>query len=141
MNRTIEMLAWSAVAIVGWGLYGIFAKQSSGRIGMQAVFWTQLAMVLGAVIYLFFVRNLFPFNTDGQGIILGLATGLSSLVAVVALFTLLSRQFPVSIVYPLTALYPLVTVILGIVFLGEAITPLRGLGAVLAVAAIVLLST
>lgn len=141
MNRTIEMLAWSAVAIVGWGLYGIFAKQSSGRIGMQAVFWTQLAMVLGAVIYLFFLRNLFPFNTDGQGIILGLATGLSSLVAVVALFTLLSRQFPVSIVYPLTALYPLVTVILGIVFLGEAITPLRGLGAVLAVAAIVLLST
>lgn len=141
MNRTIEMLAWSAVAIVGWGLYGIFAKQSSGRIGMQAVFWTQLAMVLGAVIYLFFLRNLFPFNTDGQGIILGLATGLSSLVAVVALFTLLSRQFPVSIVYPLTALYPLVTVILGIVFLGEAITPLRGLGAVLAVAAIMLLST
>ena len=141
MNRTIEMLVWSAVAIVGWGLYGIFAKQSSGRIGMQAMFWSQLAMVLGAVIYLFFIRNLFPFNTDGQGIILGLATGLSSLVAVVALFTLLSRQFPVSIVYPLTALYPLVTVILGIVFLGEAITPLRGLGAVLAVAAIVLLST
>ncbi|MDP2935257.1 MAG: EamA family transporter [Dehalococcoidia bacterium] len=141
MNRTIEMLVWSAVAIVGWGLYGIFAKQSSGRIGMQAIFWTQLTMVLGAVIYLFFIRNLFPFNTDGQGIILGLATGLSSLVAVVALFTLLSRQFPVSIVYPLTALYPLVTVILGIVFLGEAITPLRGLGAVLAVAAIVLLST
>lgn len=141
MNRTIEMLVWSAVAIVGWGLYGIFAKQSTGRIGMQAVFWTQLTMVLGAVIYLFFLRNLFPFNTDGQGIILGLATGLFSLVAVIALFTLLSRQFPVSIVYPLTALYPLVTVILGIVFLGEAITPLRGLGAVLAVAAIVLLST
>ncbi len=141
MNRTIEMLIWGAVAIVGWGLYGIFAKQSTGKIGMQAVFWTQLTMALGATVYLLFLRSLFPLNVDGRGILLGLATGLSSLVAVIALFTLLHREFPASVVYPLTALYPLVTVILGVVFLGEALTPLKGLGAVLAVAAIVLLST
>lgn len=141
MSRTLEMIIWGAIAIIGWGLYGIFAKQSSGRIGMQAVLWTQLTMALGAIVYLFFLRSLFPLNVDGRGILLGLATGLSSLVAVVALFTLLHREFPVSIVYPLTALYPLVTVILGVVFLGEAITPLKGLGAILAVVAIVLLST
>ena len=141
MNRTMELILLAAVAIVGWGLYGVFAKQSSGRIGMQAMFWTQIAMAVGAVIYLYFLRDLFPLNTDGHGILLGLATGLSSLVAVVALFTLLHRQFPVSIVYPITALYPLVTVILGVIFLGEAITPLKGIGAILAVVAIVLLST
>jgi transporter family protein len=141
MSRGLEMIALSLIAILGWGLYGIFARLGTARIGMQAVFWTQLAMLVGAIIYLSFLRNMVPLASDGRGILLGVATGLSSIVAVVALFTLLHRGFPVSIVYPLTALYPLVTVILGVIFLGESLTFAKGIGVILAVVAIVILSS
>lgn len=140
MSRTTEMLLWTVPAILGWGLYGVFAKLGTARIGMQVVFWYPLVMLVGSVVFLAFLRDLLPLTWDGPGILFGLFVGLSNLVAVVALFTLLHRGFPVSIVYPLTALYPLVTVILGVVFLGEAMTLVKGLGVVLAVIAIILLS-
>lgn len=141
MSRTVEMLLWSAPAILGWGLYGIFAKLGSARIGLQAILWYQLAMLVAVVLFLTVVRNFIPLQLDAQGIMFGVATGLSNFVAVVSLFTLLGRGFPVNIVYPLTALYPLVTVVVALVFLGEPMTILKALGVVLAVAAIALLST
>ncbi|MDO8690706.1 MAG: EamA family transporter [Dehalococcoidia bacterium] len=141
MSRTVEMLLWSLPAIMGWGLYGIFAKLGTARIGLQAILWYQLAMLVAVLVFLTVMNNFIPLNLDSRGVIFGIATGLSNFVAVVALFTMLQRGFPVNIVYPLTALYPLVTVVIGVIFLGEAMTALKGVGVVLAVIAIALLST
>ncbi len=141
MSRTVEMLLWSLPAIIGWGMYGIFAKLGTARIGLQAILWYQLAMLVAVLVFLTVMNSFIPLNLDGRGVIFGIATGLSNFVAVVALFTLLQRGFPVNIVYPLTALYPLVTVVVGVIFLGEPMTALKGAGVVLAVIAIALLST
>ncbi|MDP2661428.1 MAG: EamA family transporter [Dehalococcoidia bacterium] len=141
MSRTVEILLWSLPAIMGWGMYGIFAKLGTARIGLQAILWYQLAMLVAVLVFLTVMNNFIPLNLDGRGVLFGIATGLSNFVAVVALFTMLQRGFPVNIVYPLTALYPLVTVLVGVVFLGEAMTALKGVGVVLAVIAIALLST
>ena len=138
---TVEMLLWSMPAILGWGMYGIFAKLGTARIGLQAILWYQIAMSLAVVVFLTVMRNFIPLNLDSRGVLFGVATGLSNFVAVVSLFTLLQRNFPVNIVYPLTALYPLVTVLVAVLFLGEPITIVKGIGAVLAVVAIALLST
>ena len=45
-----------------------------------------------------------------------------------------------SIVVPLTAMYPLVVVILAAVVLGERLSPAQGIGVVLAIVAVVLIS-
>lgn len=134
------MLLWSLPTILGWGLYGIFAKLSTARLGLQAILWYQLAMLVAVLLFLLFGRNLFQLNLDGPGVLFGVATGLANFVAVVSLFTLLQRGFPVNIVYPLTALYPLVTVLVAVAFLGEPMTVLKGAGVILAVVAIALLS-
>ncbi|MBI2849285.1 MAG: EamA family transporter [Chloroflexi bacterium] len=141
MSRTLEFALLAGIAIVGWGSYGIFAKLSTDKIGLQSVFWTQLLMFLGGVAFLLVRQNLLPLSLDRGGVLLGMATGISSIVAVIALFTLLYRGFPVSIAYPLTSLFPLVTVIAGVVFLGESLTIFKGMGVILAVLAMVLLST
>ncbi len=141
MSRTVEILVWSLPAILGWGMYGIFAKMGTARIGMQAMLWYQLASLVAVLVFLVVMNNFVPLNLDGGGVLFGIATGLSNFVAVVALFTMLQRGFPVNIVYPLTALYPLVTVLVGVFFLGEPMTALKGVGVVLAVIAIALLST
>lgn len=45
-----------------------------------------------------------------------------------------------SVVMPLTALYPAVTVVLAVAFLGERLTPVRAAGIALAILAAILLS-
>jgi transporter family protein len=45
-----------------------------------------------------------------------------------------------SIVVPLTALYPVVTIILSYLILGERISPLKGVGTILALFTIILMS-
>lgn len=141
MSKTIEMIVWSIPAILGWGMYGIFAKLGTARIGLQAILWYQVASFVAVLAFLLVMGSLTPIQLDGRGVLFGLATGLSNFVAVVSLFTLLQRGFPVNIVYPLTALYPLVTVLVAVFFLGEPMTVLRGAGVILAIVAIALLST
>ena len=45
-----------------------------------------------------------------------------------------------SIAVPLTALYPLLTVLMAVVLLGERVSPMQWLGIILAVAAAILMS-
>lgn len=134
------MLLWSLPTILGWGLYGVFAKLGTARIGLQAILWYQVAMLITIVVFLVATRNIVPLNLDPAGVAFGVATGVANFIAVVALFSSLERGFPVNIVYPLTALYPLVTVLVAMLFLGEPMTVLRAAGVILAVVAIALLS-
>jgi transporter family protein len=46
----------------------------------------------------------------------------------------------VSVVVPLTAMYPLVTIILAVVVLKEELSPTQGIGVLLAIVAVVLIS-
>lgn len=48
---------------------------------------------------------------------------------------------PLALVAPITALYPVGAIILGLIFLGEAITAKQGLGIGLSLVAIYLIST
>lgn len=48
---------------------------------------------------------------------------------------------PLSLIAPLTALYPALAIVLSIVILNEPIAPRQGLGILLSLAAIVLIST
>ena len=58
-----------------------------------------------------------------------------------ALFAAMKSGGQASIVSPLTALYPLVVVLIAPVVLRESVTLLQGIGVLCALAAVVLLST
>ena len=66
----------------------------------------------------------------------GVLNGLGALTS----FMALERDGKASVVIPLVALYPLVTVVIAYLFLGERITAMQWIGVSMAVAAGVLLS-
>jgi bacterial/archaeal transporter family protein len=89
--------------------------------------------------YFFLFRDLLPINFKLSGIALALIAGGLSALGVLILYLLL-RVAPASVVIPISALYPLVTVILSFIFLNEVLSWARVLGVACALAAIWLLS-
>ena len=78
-------------------------------------------------------------DVHSPGIVYALLAGATGALALVAFYNALSAG-KASIIVPLTALYPVVTIVISFLILSERISPLKGVGIALAVAAIILLS-
>ncbi len=74
-------------------------------------------------------------NFSAWGYVFGILFGLGTVTFIMAL-----KLKPASLVVPLTALYPLVTVVLSMLVLNETITLKSALGIVFAVIAVILLA-
>jgi len=125
--------------ILGWGLWGFFAKLSDKRIGQQVAFWDSIALFVILAAYLILAHQFFPIKQDAVGITWALLAGVGAGIASIIFFILLSKN-PAGYLVTLTALYPVVTIILSVVFLHEQITPLKGVGFIFAFIAIILLN-
>ena len=132
-----QWLAWSLSAAFLWGLWGIFSKLAMrDATPIAALFYFVTGQTITAVAMLVWNRHI----TAGiSGAAFGVASGVAGLLATLAFFTAL-RHAAVAVVLPLTALYPVVAIALGVLVLGEKMTVSQAAGAVLAVAAVVLLS-
>ena len=138
MNITVVALTF--LTIVSWGLWGFFIKISTDKIGVQAIIWgPSIAFVLIVLSYLLVTKQLLPLNLDRAGIFFSLLGGIGAAVGSVAFITILKQQ-QVSLVIPFTALYPVITVILAVLFLNERLTASQTIGILLAVAAVFLIS-
>lgn len=119
------------------------SKLAANRIGTQSIFWDLLGYIPMILIYSFFafkLKNLFSvFQTDKMGIILAFLAGLIGSIGVISFYYLMTKS-EASVVTPLTALYPALTVVLGIVILHEGITLTKLAGVILSLVAIFLLS-
>jgi len=71
---------------------------------------------------------------------LGFASGLFGTAGNLALFAALNEGGKAAIVFPLTALYPLITVLIAVSFMGERARWIQFVGIAFAIAAVVLLS-
>jgi transporter family protein len=127
------------VLLLTWGVYGVTAKLAVKEIGLQIVVWTQLASLAIFPLYFLFFKELLPLKLQPNSIILALITGALGIGGTLILYLLL-RAAPASIAIPLSALYPLVTVILSYFILREQITIQQWLGIIFALAAIALLT-
>ena len=78
---------------------------------------------------------------DLLGVLYGLLSGIFGGLGNIALFEAFRRGGPVSVVLPLSALYPLITVVLAILILKEKLNWRQRTGVALAVMAISLFST
>lgn len=134
------ILAGGLALLLVWGAWGLIAKFALRELELQAVIWNQLASLTLLPVYFLVFREMLPLKFAWTGIGWALLAGLLGAGGTLILYLLL-RAAPASVVIPISALYPVVTVILSIFILGEKLSWQQGVGLVLAVSAIWLLSS
>lgn len=133
----MSWLTYSIFVIVGWGFWGFFSTLASRSIGSyEAVVYATVGSVFVVFVMLFFKGVPLVSHTGGvlSAFIAGVFATLSALPYIAAL-----SKGKATVVVPLVALYPIITLVLTFLFLGEAITLRQGVGIVLALLAMVLL--
>jgi transporter family protein len=129
------------VAVISWGLWGSLARLAGEQVNQQVViFYTILAQNIVLLIYLLMTGQLARLQGNPTGITLASISGVLSGVGLVC-FYLALKSGKSSIVIPLTSIYPIVTVLFGLVVLHEQLSFTKILGIALAIAAVVLIST
>jgi transporter family protein len=131
-------LWYSAITVLAWGVVGLLQKLSTNYISAESsLIW----LVVG---FLLLEPLLYPgsavFHYSGWNLTWALLSGVLNALGAWALFAALKSGGKASIVAPLTALYPLVVMMLVPFVLHESITRLQMLGVVCALIAVVLLS-
>jgi len=131
-------LMLSLVAMVLWGIVGLLQKVTTNRISADAVLiWDRLGYV---VILPLLVIHTHLTNLGPKDMIIGTLDGITNSLGALFLYMSLESGAKASIAVPLTALYPLLTVLLAVALLGERVSPLHWVGIILAVVAAVLMS-
>ena len=111
MNLTL--LLGSAAMLLFWGVWGIVVKLATQGIGMQALFWGQLGAVCLFPLYFFLFKEMLPLDLKASTIALSVVAGMLGVLGTVTFYVLL-RVAPANVVVPLSALYPVVTVVLAL---------------------------
>ena len=133
-----DWLMLSLVAMVLWGIVGLLQKVTTNRISADAVLiWDRIGYV---VILPLLVIHTHLSNLGPKDIIIGTLDGITNSLGALFLYMSLESGAKASIAAPLTALYPLLTVLLAVALLGERVSPLHWIGIILAVVAAVLMS-
>ncbi len=132
----------ASVTLVSWGLWGLALKLASkGLQWFQVYFFAGLATVIAiALVGAYYRDRIAVEGLPVAQLLLAFASGALGAIGYIMLVRALNSGGPASIVIPFTALYPLVTVLLSILIIGENVTVRKLVGVALAVTAIVLLS-
>jgi len=132
-------LLLSIATLVFWGLWGFFAKIASDTVEpksaaiMQVVGMAIIALGLAA-----YMR--FKLEWHVSGTTASMCAGVVLMIGIVAFNAALGSGGKASIVVPITALYPLATIALGVTFLSESVSLTQASGVGLALMGIVLMS-
>lgn len=136
--RTNDWLVLALGSLILWGLWGFFQKLATNHINPRNVY---VFAVLGPLIVAFFVLLSLDFRVEmhGKGIIYAFLAGLVGSIGGL-LFVHSVSKGKASIVITLTALYPVVTILLSFIILKEQLTMKQAIGIILALISMVLLS-
>ena len=146
MNATATLagmprwLFYSLLTILFWGVWGTVSKVASDGVDAYTnqIFFTVGLLPLMLLVLRSTRRDRAPAGRAGNG--WAFFTGILGGTGNIAYFLALGAGGNASIVTPATALFPLVTVVLAVVFLRERLGTAQKLGLVIALAAIYLLS-
>ena len=130
---------WFAViTILTWGVVGLLQKLSTNFISAESsLIWLGVGFLL---LEPFVYPGKALFGYSGWNIAWALLSGVLNALGAWALFAALKSGGKASIVAPLTALYPLVVIVLAPFILHESISRLQVVGVVCALFAVVCLS-
>ncbi len=134
----MNWLGFSLMAVGLWGFWGFLSKVAALKLPTGAAYLVSISGHLAVVGYLAATGGLaIPWQPAGLAAALG--AGICMAFGLLYFFKALASG-AAGVVVPLTALYPLVTVILSWTMLHETFTLRRLAGAALALAAVWLLS-
>jgi transporter family protein len=137
-ERMGSWLTFSLMAMGLWGVWGLLSKVAAQSLPSQAVYLLAITGHLAVVAYLAAQTGLtIPWHPGG--VAAALAGGLCMAFGLLSFFRALA-QGKAAVVVPLTALYPVLTVILSRVVLQESLSPRQLAGVALALLAVWLLS-
>lgn len=128
----------SILTLTFWGLWSFFLKMASRHLDSKSIIiYDVIGSIVVSVILLFMMEFKIDFNNKGVmfAILAGMAVGAGSLFFIYAL-----TKGKSAIVMSLTALYPVVPILLAAIFLKEQITAKHVAGIVTAIIAFTLLA-
>ncbi|MGH9451625.1 MAG: EamA family transporter [Terriglobia bacterium] len=130
---------YSILCIACWGTWALLAKLGSEEVPANA---SQFLFAFGAlpVGLVLFVRRKMKMEKDAKGIAYSVANGVLSGIGSWALFAAYRTGGNAAVVTTVTAMYPLITVLLAVAILRERLTRLHVIGLGFAVAAFVIFS-
>src|ERR1700756_3675447 len=132
-------LGFAIGALVLWGVTGVTQKLSTNRISSERSFlWICWAMVALSAAVLIVARPHWGLGT--LDVVCSIAGGALNGVGAWTSFRALESGGKASIVISLISLYPLLTVGLAVMLLGERLTWMQTAGAITAITAAILLS-
>lgn len=131
-------VAAAAITIVLWGVVGLFQKLGSNHSTSNSLFlWTTAGYIF---LLPFLLSGSHILELSSKSLLFGVISGLTNSLGAWAIYTALERGARASVAVPLTALNPLITLVLALVFLGERLTLMQSGGVAVAIVAGVLLS-
>src|SRR5882724_10601107 len=134
----MHWMVYAGVAIVLWGVNGLFMKLGTNRVSARSmVIWVTAGFVV--LLPLLWSQTTLA-GLSKRVLFVGLIAGTINGLGNWAVFVCLEKGAKASVAIPLTALYPLCTVALATVFLKERPTSLQWFGIALAVASGAMLS-
>ena len=126
------------VVLILWGLTAVFQKLTTNYISAEST------LVWRTVGFLLFMPFIYPgrelYHHSLRSATYGFLAGLLCALGCLGLFAAMKSGGKASIVGPLSALYPVIVVILSPFVLHESITALQGVGVLCGLVAVVLLS-
>lgn len=134
----MNWLTASLFSLMCFGLWGFYTKLAVAYIDAKSalIFQTGGVLLIG-LITLCFIK--FKPETNLHGAIYAAITGLAYGIGCLFYFVAASRGKIITVV-TLTALYPLITILLSYLFLQETITLKQGLGVCFALIALILMA-
>jgi D-xylonolactonase len=130
-------LGYSLLAIVLWGVWGLIGKMTPTLSPLVMTVLSTIG-ILPVAAALLLSPGLWRGERIGRGMAFGFATGICGQLGNLSYLEALRRGGQASTVLPLTSLYPLVTVLLARLLLGERLHRVQAGGFVLALGAFVL---
>ena len=139
-----DWMVFGLLSLLCWGLWGLFPKLASQTLPPQSAVLFNI-MGSAAFVALFIAGNFllnpgFSITFEPRGVAFAAMAGMAGVTGSIFLYFALSRGGNASVVVPMTALYPMITAFLALVFLQEAITFKQALGMGFAFVAIALFS-
>lgn len=127
------------LTLLAWGFWAFLPKLAAKYIDPQSsIVYQVLGGILVGLVVLISLKFQVQFNFPGAS--LSLAIGILGFFGAFMYLVAVSRG-PLSLVAPVTALYPMFAILLALIFLGETITLKQGAGIGLSLVAIYLIST
>ncbi|MFZ2445227.1 MAG: EamA family transporter [Syntrophobacteraceae bacterium] len=133
-----DWAVYSMLAVLAWGLWAFLPKFAVTWLDPKSAFIYEVMGGLLTGLAVFFVLRP-EMGADIRGIVPSVLTGVAGYLGLL-FFMYALRTGKLSVIAPLTALYPVVTIALAFIFFREKLNPAQMAGVALAVLSVVLIS-